>query len=675
MKLAPFLLFALPLLFAWPQNSATIITYTPDNTSVLANPERGFLYRHETISDDLRSIKDQAVHYPPDSLMGYRLEGVTLVKRRYYLRDFLYRPNDTTVSRRCGNPQTPYRPGTPGPGIPAQCPIDEAFLNLMQQDFDDLRGAGLKAIVRFAYDNQPLERPYLDATMAEALAHLKDLKDILIRNRDVIALIEAGFIGKWGEWFYTEHFVENPDTPLVIADTFFVKRFNVLDAILETLPDRSVLVRTPYYKYNMDDSLGRDASRVGHHNDCFLANESDAGTFGAFPSINPSATSISKIRKDQFYLKNDTETGVPMGGEVCYSSGQNRFICPYALADMKRFHWSYLNKGTSDYKHIGPWEIPDTSVYNQYWAGQCVDEIERGLGYRFQLLTGEYPTTIKQNTEFDIRIEVENVGWAAPFNERPVELLLQGIGSNPAVYRATLDGPDRSLRNADPRLWMPQTKTTINGRICPLPGMPTGDYHLYLRLPDPEPGLNLRGEYSIRLANKDAGGHPIWNNGSSALDLNANDLSYTVEMEPLGPGEKGGCSRDSPILEKLAQRGPEPSEVLQGCSRPAVALEYRYPGRWTGFDLKNNYKSPENAPTGTWYNSFPAPYTRAWYDHTAGVPCEGQTIVRFESRTGSTIPPSASELRPFFFSSEHWVAPAVDKYWVLDDGTKCRDLT
>ena len=34
----------------------------------------------------------------------------------------------------------------------------------------------------------------------------KQLKPVLQKNEDVIFVLQAGFVGAWGEWYYTTHF-------------------------------------------------------------------------------------------------------------------------------------------------------------------------------------------------------------------------------------------------------------------------------------------------------------------------------------------------------------------------------------------------------------------------------------------------------------------------------------
>jgi len=465
-------ILVLPLVLCSPPSpvnattQATTVIYTP-TTALLPNPERGFFHYTATHSNNYTPL-DLA------TLQGYRQnENITLILRLFYLDDFI----DSDIS--------------------------QTYLTAMQADFDTVREAGLKAIVRFAYADQlhfapgttwPPIPPYSDATKEWILTHIEQLRPVLQANSDVIAVMQAGFIGVWGEWFYTDYFVQDPWNPDMVTATDYISRGHVLTATLAVLPpNRMVQARTPLNKQQIYDPQfprvytpgvgemwaldpadahnGSDIARTGHHNDCFLADDADFGTY-------------AHITEDKAYLAKET-LYLPMGGETC-NPNPPRSQCPTALEELARFHWSYLN---TDYhpEVLASW---DTGVPPH----DCLDEVKQQLGYRFTLVEGTYADEVKAGDEFAVDIQLRNDGWAAPFNPRLVELLLRHKTSG-VIYKATL--PD------DPRFWLADDNAiySLNHTICTPAGMPLGDYELLLNLPDPEPLLYWRREYAIRLAN------------------------------------------------------------------------------------------------------------------------------------------------------------------------------
>jgi hypothetical protein len=61
-------------------------------------------------------------------------------------------------------------------------------------------------IVRFAYtENCPCPNGY-DAAPNVVQNHLGQLAPHLRRNKDVIVVVQSGFVGRWGEGYYSTHF-------------------------------------------------------------------------------------------------------------------------------------------------------------------------------------------------------------------------------------------------------------------------------------------------------------------------------------------------------------------------------------------------------------------------------------------------------------------------------------
>ena len=121
------------------------------------------------------------------------------------------------------------------------------------------------------------------------LLHLQQLKPILQANEDLISVMQAGFIGSWGEWYYTSQaeFGGYGYNQTNLTATNIANRKEVVEAILSALPkSRMIQIRTPTFKqglYSKNALTNTQAfsesslARIGHHNDCFLASSSDFG--------------------------------------------------------------------------------------------------------------------------------------------------------------------------------------------------------------------------------------------------------------------------------------------------------------------------------------------------------------------------------------------------------------
>ncbi|MFJ2158079.1 DUF4832 domain-containing protein [Streptomyces sp. NPDC087856] len=403
------------------------VNYTEINDN-FANPERGF-YHHTGDCDKSP--------YSLSTLQDYRVnQGVSVVMCNFYLAEF------------------------------KNSAIDQATLTKLQNQFTTARAAGVKMILRFAYTTSTAGD---DATKSRILSHIDQLAPYLSANADVIYVMQAGFIGAWGEGYYTQNF----GNAGVVSAANWADRKEVIDKLLSVLPStRMIQLRTPAFKRTMYSTTalpaaqaynGSTLARLGHHNDCFLASPDDFGTY--------TDTSV-----EYPYLQAETAS-VVMGGETC-ATNPPRTSCPTALSELAGFHWSYLN---TDY-------FPD--VITGWNSEGCLPEITRRLGYHFALKTGTYPTTAARGTAFPVTFTVANDGFAAPVNPRGLQLVLRNTTTG-ALYRTTL--------TSDPRHWAAGTTTTVSQNITLPTSAPAGQYALLLNLPDPL--LSARPEYSIRLAN------------------------------------------------------------------------------------------------------------------------------------------------------------------------------
>jgi hypothetical protein len=417
---------------------------------MIANPERGF-YRHFSDCDALAFNQAQ--------LTGFRTnDGESLVMCVFYLRNF------------------------------TNSAISQSALDFFQRQMDTVRNAGLKVILRFAYSTGSAGT---DASPAQITAHLNQLAPYLSNNKDVIAVVQAGFIGSYGEWAYSQHFGTNNLTAQNQAD-----RLAVTNKLLQTVPsERMIQLRIPTFKRNTVGSsaltsaeafTGSSKARLGHHNDCFLASANDWGTY-------------SNTAVDYPYLAADS-TYVPVGGETC-NYAPPRSDCPTALSELAMFHWSFLNL---DY----------IQTVLDGWRNQgCFNQVKQKLGYRFVLQNGAYSSSAKPGGAFTVNFSVQNQGWAVPYNSRDVELVLRNT-ANGALYSFKLA--------ADPRRWLPGQAVTVNQTVTLPADIVKGNYTVLLNLPDPMPALRNRREYAIQLANNN-----VWEAATGF-----NNLNHTVSIAP-----------------------------------------------------------------------------------------------------------------------------------------------
>lgn len=498
---------------AQPAASAAVTVTYQASTENFPNPERGF-YRQRA------PFYIGTQRYPlTAALRQFRSEGIALLRAYYVIDEF------------------------------TQTTLPQSFLDAMTADFAGIRAAGLKIIPRVAYSfpcadpNQPCDPSTFgptDAPIDRVLGHIDQLAPVLQGNADVVAFMEMGFVGAWGEWHSsTNNLVTNPRT--VNANSAAI-----VARLLSALPVRRMTaLRYPYQKQSLygaspltapEAFTGAAKARVGAHNDCFLSDYYDSGTYD-----DPAAPGLGPEVYKQF-LSADNRY-VPQGGETCTSgpAAQPYIPCANALTDLARMRWSTIN---TEYH---------PSVIALWQQEGCYPEIARRLGYRFRLVTAQLPTRATVGDTLHVTLNVANDGWAPPYNARLVELVLRNTATGQRYMLPV---------TTDPRFWGPGETTVVNADL-PLPaGIPPGTYALLLHMPDPEPTLRNLADYSIRLANVG-----VWE-----APTGYNDLQVSLVVDPPPPPPPGAFAKVSPAHGATGQA----TSLTLTWTASSDAASYRY---------------------------------------------------------------------------------------------------
>lgn len=444
-----------------PAEGTQVINYVVDTSTEFPNPERGW-HKNES--------------FVGGGSFGYIRTSYGMTLNRNYIMLDDYRTSD----------------------------LPQWLLDMHTARFEDARTAGIKLIPRYSYSFTSTT----DAPIANVLGHIEQLAPIWQDNQDVIAVLQAGFIGRWGEWGSSSNSL----------DSLTNKRL-ILNAILDALPaSRMVQVRTPRHfveamgeTYSLggwttgpapstvttpfnavqlptaDRFDGSDLARVGHKNDSFLRNETDAGTY-AFPDVG-----YNFVTAHRDYLKAwmfDSTRYVAHGGElvedVPWTVG-SREAGALAIAEMQQIHTDYLNR---DYG------VP---AINGWISSGHYPEITRRFGYRLALTEATLPVTVNPSGSMTVQFTMRNDGFGKVYNPRPIDLVFVGSG-----------GPFTARLTADARRDLPlggETKAMEYTVTAPAGLVEDASYALHLALPDPDPngnGLDEDPRYSIRLANTGA---------------------------------------------------------------------------------------------------------------------------------------------------------------------------
>lgn len=340
--------------------------------------------------------------------------------------------------------------------------LDSQLLANLTNHFLEMRAAGVKAILRINYNNGGNGE---DTSLEWMETHLQQLKPLLNTYRDVIAFIQAGMIGQWGEWHGSTNGLDTEEGRAAV--------WSLLTTYMP--PCIPIQVRTPHFvemlrqgAFPILETQAFECSslaRLGHHNDCWLANNTDTGTYS---SNQDRLTTLALLQEDTRY--------VPWGSETCAPC--ERCDCTTLLAEAEQVHATYLNNASLENNRLS----------------SCRTTIRKKLGYRFELQDASLPKELFAGRPFQVTIRLKNIGWAPLYNERPVFLRL---------YAPT--PPVRVLAeyalNTDPRFWAPEEgEIAISGTFTAPAQLETG-LTFALWMPDQATRLRDDPDFSIQFAN------------------------------------------------------------------------------------------------------------------------------------------------------------------------------
>ncbi len=375
----------------------TTISFT-ESDEVFPNPERG-IYVQQTI----RASKSPSA-FSASWVRELRKENITLTLNLYYLDKFY------------------------------ESDISDSYLEIIRTNMKTLRENGAKCILRFGYtdNNDDSNKSKWDAPQQWVFRHIDQLTPIFQEYADVIYCVQAGFIGVWGEWYYTTHFNFEADT-----EAEFAPRKQLIDKLLAAFPEsRQIGLRTPAFKVqymgsSYTDTItaaiahdGSPQARLGGHNDCFVSAKDDYGTYVG--------------TNDRSFWAADTRFTI-MGGESCSNNSYGKW--EKALPELYKYHWSYMNR---DY-HGG--------LLDSWEAGGHMDELRRLLGYRL-VLDNMWYSDPEAGKAFTVALSMRNIGFANIQNPRAVELVLVNPSNSSDKHVLPID-------DEDPRFWMAGQTTQI----------------------------------------------------------------------------------------------------------------------------------------------------------------------------------------------------------------------
>ena len=299
-------------------------------------------------------------------------------------------------------------------------PLDKEVFKRMERIIRYFREGKKDIILRVAYDHEGkgLEREPL--TFGMVAEHSAQVAQFVSKHESDIFIYQGLLIGGWGEMHSSRYIA--------------AERLRELYYIFESELKNKVFmaVRKPVqwrYLRLQSDEENLKVDGLGIFNDGMFGSDTDLGTFDG-------SNNKSRSWGEPWSRENETEfiagiaKAAPCGGEALFGEGfVSRHNSDDYIRELRKQGTTYLNN-RHDIKLMDYWK---KQLYSGkgVWAGKdCFQYISAHLGYRFFIKSAK---AFKKGTECDIKITVENQGFAPIYNDAKLYLEYEGADGRKTV--------------------------------------------------------------------------------------------------------------------------------------------------------------------------------------------------------------------------------------------------
>ena len=345
-------------------------------------------------------------------------------------------------------------------------PISPEKLQELDSALQNAKKFGLKVIFRAAYGFTEYSIKN-DSTDIETIkAHIDQIAPVLNKNMDVIYVVQAGFLGAWGEW-HSSNLLGNDEQKNTIV------RNEVVSYLSQKL-DSSIVINLRRPRFIRDAiAAGVSSTRLGLHNDALLSSPDDMGTYD-----DPTFTKAADIE----WLRQNMASSIN-GGEMPTVGEFSKF--ENAVNELNALHIGYLNHEYNK-EALKSWETIKVENSNG------LSYIEKHLGYRISISSARMPEQLRQNSALNFSFTLINQGYASPPSNFSLDAVLRIDGKN---YYYPLDSVTVSSI-------LSNNNSTFEARIDPPKDYQGNTMKIGLRIRPVEESIEDDIRYSIEFVNK-----------------------------------------------------------------------------------------------------------------------------------------------------------------------------
>jgi len=361
-------------------------------------------------------------------------------------------------------------------------PLSSAMLDGINSRIAAFAGTGIRLIPRFTYNFGPIGPGAMDAPIDVISTHIDQLAPILLRHKDLIFALEAGFIGTWGEWHDSTNGNDTAAAQKLVLD----KELSYFKGVFP------ILVRYPGDLIQYTGTSVPQAG-LGLHDDYYASNSVDGATWN---TCDPGAGyCLSNYTSDQlkaYAAKVSTTT--MFAGEFGKLDTTLQ-----ACGALNQYSYTYHPQSLSLFPYP-----PDIGTFLQ--SEGCATSFYNRVGTRIVLRRVRIIGDATPGGRLCVAATMVNDGYGRVIRERPVTLVLIQNGKAVANIAVPISRMDlRTLASS-----MKEAPSTFRFEFTLPKTLPTELTSIALLFRDPAPSLSSQPAYALPLNSVDQNGNPIF---------------------------------------------------------------------------------------------------------------------------------------------------------------------
>ena len=362
-------------------------------------------------------------------------------------------------------------------------PLSAAMLKDMNERLAAFDGTGMRLLLRFTYNFGPIGPSAMDAPIDVIAKNIDQVAPIVLRHKDLIFALEAGFIGTWGEWHDSTNNNDNAAAQKLVLD----KDLSYFKGLFP------ILVRDPGDMIQYTGTLTPEPG-LGIHDDYYASNSSDAATWS---TCNPrSGYCLSGYSTEQLQAY-----GAHVATKVMFAGEFGALYPPLQNCNaLNQYSYTYHPQSIT----LKPFPR-DIGTFLQ--SEGCARPFYNKVGTRIVLQSVKVIGDARPDGRLYVALTMVNDGYGRVIRERPVDLILLQDGREAGKIEIPVEKID--LR-------------TLGSETSPVPStfafdvrLPEKLHHgtvtMALFIKDPAPSLRPKAAYALPLNSLDKGAQALFN--------------------------------------------------------------------------------------------------------------------------------------------------------------------